>query len=155
MAVFMLVETIIGIRGKQLSKKELILASGQLIFRLVETVFFSPFFFQTSASFFPSSGKVFFNEIVHFGLQKRILELIIVSTSRKKVGIKEYCFHQTKIMTAVAKMKASSKRYVSITRKSCLHRQEYLKKNCNWFPIVEEMLLYKIWLHLNLHNGFH
>ena len=67
-AICMLVETIIGISGKQFSKKELILASGQLIFRLVETVFFFSIFLQTSASIFPSSGKVFFNEIDHFGL---------------------------------------------------------------------------------------
>ena len=46
-AILLLVETIIGIRRKQFSNKELIPASEQLIFRLVETIFF--------------------NEIVHFG----------------------------------------------------------------------------------------
>ena len=46
-AILLLVETIIGIRRKQFSNKELISASEQLIFRLVETIFF--------------------NEIVHFG----------------------------------------------------------------------------------------
>ena len=37
--MFLLVESIIGIRGKQFSKKELIIAAGQLIFWLVETIF--------------------------------------------------------------------------------------------------------------------
>ena len=39
----LLVETITVIRRKQFSKKELILASGQMIFWLVETIFFSIF----------------------------------------------------------------------------------------------------------------
>ena len=37
--MFLLVESIIGIRGKQFSKKELIIAAGQLIFWQVETIF--------------------------------------------------------------------------------------------------------------------
>ena len=37
--MFLLVESIIEIRGKQFSKKELIIAAGQLIFWLVETIF--------------------------------------------------------------------------------------------------------------------
>ena len=62
-------ETIIGIGGKQFSKKKkkmLSLASGQLISRLLKTIFFLHFS-ETSAnhSFFPSIGKVFFNEILH------------------------------------------------------------------------------------------
>ena len=48
---FRLVETINEIRGKQFSKKELILASGQLIFWLVETIFLL-YFSKTPASFF-------------------------------------------------------------------------------------------------------
>ena len=40
---FWLVETSIEITGKQFSKNELILASGQLIFRLVETILFPNF----------------------------------------------------------------------------------------------------------------
>ena len=43
-AILLLVENIIGIRNKQFSKKELILASRQLIFWLVGTIFF--FIFQ-------------------------------------------------------------------------------------------------------------
>ena len=35
----LLVEAIIGIRGKQFPKKQLIIASGQLIFWLVEAIF--------------------------------------------------------------------------------------------------------------------
>ena len=63
---FWLVETIFGIRGKQFSKKELILASGQLIFRPVEIICFLHFS-ETPVIFFPSSGKVFFKEILIFG----------------------------------------------------------------------------------------
>ena len=50
-------EAIIGIRGKQFSNKEFIIDSGQLIFRLVESVFFSifqrllPVMFQEKPSF--------------------------------------------------------------------------------------------------------
>ena len=42
-ASFLLVEAIIGIRRKQFSNKELIIANGQLIFWLGETIFFSIF----------------------------------------------------------------------------------------------------------------
>ena len=43
-AIFLIVETIIGIRGKQFFKKKLILASGKLwFFRLVDTIFFLRF----------------------------------------------------------------------------------------------------------------
>ena len=41
-AILLLVENITGIRSKR-SKKDLILASGQLIFWLMETIFFSVF----------------------------------------------------------------------------------------------------------------
>ena len=49
---FWLVETIIGIREILFPKKELILAIGQLIFHLVETIFFSPFFGDPRQFFF-------------------------------------------------------------------------------------------------------
>ena len=116
---FWLVETIIGIRGKQFSKKE-------LIFCLVEIVFFGQRYFAASRNYyqnkekrvlrerahscqwttdfcgqwktflFPifwkplpvcysSGGKVFFKEIVIFGWWKQILELLMASTSRKKL----------------------------------------------------------------------
>ena len=38
-AIFLLVEAIIGIGRKQFSKKQLIIASGQLIFWVAETIF--------------------------------------------------------------------------------------------------------------------
>ena len=63
---FWLVETIIGIRGKQLSKNELTFAGGKLIFRLAETIF-SLHFLETPAIFFSSSGKIFIKEILIFG----------------------------------------------------------------------------------------
>ena len=47
------------------NKEKLILASGQLIFWLVETISFLHFSdTPTNDSFFPSSGKVFFSEIL-------------------------------------------------------------------------------------------
>ena len=64
--VFLLVETFIGIREKQFSKKKLILASGQLISRVLETIFFSTFQrLLLMIVFFSSIGKVFLNEIFH------------------------------------------------------------------------------------------
>ena len=73
-AIFLLVETIIGIRRKQFSKKKLILASGQLISRPLKTIF-SLHFLETPASdsFFPSIGKVFFNEILHLLVETDIM----------------------------------------------------------------------------------
>ena len=63
-AIFMLVETIIGIRGKHFSKKKLILAGGQLIFRLVETVFFSPFFYRLLPVFYRLVEKYFSTKLI-------------------------------------------------------------------------------------------
>ena len=119
---FWLVETIIWIRGKQFSKKE-------IIFCLVETVSFSQCYLTASrnhywnkkktvlrereralsclwTTYFPASRKHFFFSIFH----KRILFLV------------------DKILIPQARMKDSLKRYVSISRKSCFHRQKYLKK---------------------------
>ena len=48
---------------------------------------------------------------------------------KKMLLIKEYCFRQTEILTPQARMKYSLRRYVSKTRKSCFHWQEYLKKH--------------------------
>ena len=63
-AIFLLVETITGIRRKQFSKRKLILGSRQLISRLMETFFFS--IFQGLLLFFFSSiEKVLCNEILH------------------------------------------------------------------------------------------
>ena len=65
----------------------------QLIFLPVVTIFF--FIFQRVLSvipFFHSSGKAFFNEIVHFSHWKHISKLIMVSTSRKKVVNKVILF---------------------------------------------------------------
>ena len=62
--------------GKQFSKKELILAS-ELIFGLVDIIFFS--IFQRLLPvivYFPSSGRVFFNETLHSYQWKRIFWLL-------------------------------------------------------------------------------
>ena len=72
-AILLLVETIIGIRSKQ-SKKELILASEQMIFQLVKIIFF--LHFSETPAFFPFNGNVFFNEILHSGWWKRIFWLV-------------------------------------------------------------------------------
>ena len=76
-AISLLAETIIGTRKKKFSEKELILASGQLIFWLVDIIFFLPFS-ETLAnnSCFPSSGSVFFNKIRHSDWRKRIFWLV-------------------------------------------------------------------------------
>ena len=73
-AILLLVETIIGIRCKQ-SKKELILASGQVSFWLVKTIF-SLYFSENLASFFPSSENVFFNEILQWERKKETSWLV-------------------------------------------------------------------------------
>ena len=68
-AIWLLVETIVGIRSKQ-SKEELIVASGQLIFWLMKTIFFLHFLEAPAsdffASFFRSSRNAFFTEILHW-----------------------------------------------------------------------------------------
>ena len=55
---FRLVEIITGIVGRQFSMKSLIFASGQLIFRLVETIFFLHLL-DTPDSFFRLVEKYF------------------------------------------------------------------------------------------------
>ena len=88
-AIFLLVEAIIGIRGgKQFSKKELIIASGQLIFLLVETMFFSIFqrllrLMETMFQENPSFRLVETDFRANNGFRKK----------KEKLLIKEYCFH--------------------------------------------------------------
>ena len=65
-AILLLVETVIGIRRKRFWEKDLILASGQLIFWLLENIFFLHFL-ETIASFFPSSEIVFFKKTLTLG----------------------------------------------------------------------------------------
>ena len=79
---------------KQLSKKKLIIASGQLIFWLVETIFFSIFQTPAGDSFFLVYWKRCFKEILHSGWWKWILELIMVSARRKKAVSKRILFLQ-------------------------------------------------------------
>ena len=76
-AISLLVETIIGIRRKQFWEKELILASGQRIYWLVEIILF--FIFQKllpGIVYFPSNWSVFFNGIFHSNWWKRIFWLV-------------------------------------------------------------------------------
>ena len=66
-----------GIRRKQFWEKELIFASGQLIFWVVEIFFFSIFQkLLLVLVYFPSSGSVFFNEILHSDQWKEIFWLV-------------------------------------------------------------------------------
>ena len=100
-AIFLLVEAIIGIWGKQFSMKELNITSGQLIFWLVQNHFFLLF---SDFSWNPS------------------FRLVKMDFRAKKSLIKEYCFHST------ARMNGLLSRYISSARKSCLDWQECLKK---------------------------
>ena len=115
-------------KEKTVLREKLILASGKLIFQLVQTIF-SLHFTEFPVSFFPSRGKVLFKEIVIFGFWKRILDLIVTSTSRKKAVNKIILFPIERNSDYQNEgVVNSSKRYVSTTWKSCFHRQEYLKK---------------------------
>ena len=146
-------ETFIRIRGKRFSKKKLILASGPLISRVLETIFFSTFQrLLLMIAFFSSIGKVFFNEIFHLLVETDVR----ANNGFHKQKIKEYCLHHTQILSPSARMRDSLKRFVFTTQKSFFHRLEYLNTNPRkWFPVVGERLLFTKWLHLNLNNGFH
>ena len=125
-AIFLLVETIIGIWGKQFSMKELNITRGQLIYWLAQIHFFFYIYqiFQWNPSF----------------------RLVKMDFRAKNSLIKEYCFHST------VRTKVLSNRYISSARKSCLDRQEYLKKCWKWFPMVGKRLLFRKWIHLNSNN---
>ena len=84
-AISLLVEIIIGIRRKQFWEKAHLLMDNW--FPVSGNHIFSPFFGDPCQFFFLSAGKIFFKEIVIFGYWKQILELIMVSTSRKKVKV--------------------------------------------------------------------
>ena len=56
--IFLLVETSIGMKGKQFSKNDLILNSEQMMLWLVETIFWT---LLRVIVILPSSGNVFFN----------------------------------------------------------------------------------------------
>ena len=76
-AIFLLVEAIIEIRGKQFPKEKLIIASGQLIFWLMEIIFFSIFerllpvidFFHLAAKMFEENHSFRLVE-ANFGANK-------------------------------------------------------------------------------------
>ena len=73
-AIFLLVETIIGIWGKQFPMKELNITSGQLIYWLVQNHFFLHLSDFSMKPFISASENGF---------------------RAKKSLIKEYCFHST------------------------------------------------------------
>ena len=146
-------EVIIGIRrGEQFSKKELIIASGQLIFWLKETIFFSIFqrvlpvilFFSSGGKdvsrkcFIPASGK---EKRKRKAANKRILFPLnknFDSTSRNEGFVKKIRFHYAENLLSAAGIFI----YIYKTRRK-------------WFPIVGERLLCKKCFHLNFNNGFH
>ena len=72
--MFVLVETIIEIRRKQFWKKELILASAQLIFWLAETIFF--FIFHRLLLVIYCLLETSFNKILYSGYCKFIFWLV-------------------------------------------------------------------------------
>ena len=110
------------------------------------------------ASFFHSSGKLFFKEILYSAQMKRSLELIMVSISRKKAVNKIILF-------PIDINSDSTNQNEGFVKKIRFHyagkllspgRISKKKKKTRkiWLPIVGETLLYKKWLHLNLNNGF-
>ena len=80
----------------------------------------------------------------------------MVSTSRKKAVNK-------RILFPIGRNSDSTSQNEGFVRKILFHYAQNLlspagisKKTCKkWLPIVEEMLLYKKRLHLNLNDGFH
>ena len=124
---FRLVETIIGIRAKQFSKKELVLANGQLIFRLVETIFFS-IFRRPLPVFFPSSGKSIFQGNPYLWLVETKFSANNGFHKQKKTVNK-------RILSPIDRNSDSTSQNEGFVIKirfhfveSCFHRQEYLKK---------------------------
>ena len=115
------------LEGKQFSYKDPILSSGQLIFWLVETIFF------LYCSETPASDSFFFYPLETMFQENTQFQLI-----------------------PPARMKDYLKEYVSTKPKNCFAGRDIFKKTGRkWFPIVGERLLYKKWLYLNLNNGFH
>ena len=107
---------------------------------------FSLRFSETPASdnFFLSGGKIFFKEIFHFGWWKRILELIIVSTSRKNGVNKRRLFPTDKRSDSTNQNEGFIKK-IRFHYAQKLHSPAAIsKKNCQkWFPIVGQRLLHK------------
>ena len=78
----------------QFSKKEPINASGQLIFWLVETIFFSIFQTPASDSFFSRLVETMFQENPSFWLVETDFRANSGFRKKKeKLKIKEFCFH--------------------------------------------------------------
>ena len=136
--LFWLVEIITGIKGKHFSKKE-------LIFCLIETVFFGQCYLAASRNqpfwqkcIIHASGQLVSRLLFCplFGDPSQFFFRLVKSISQENpyFGLVETDFranngfHKTEILIPQAKMKDSLERYVSTTRKSCLHRREYLKK---------------------------
>ena len=76
-AFFLLVETIIEIRRNSVIKNAMgsLFMVGEMDLPASGNHFFSPFF-RDSCQLFPSSRKVFFNEILNSGWWKRIFWLV-------------------------------------------------------------------------------
>ena len=83
--------------------------------------------FQKSDSPFFSIKKNYLNKLMVFQLNRKL-----VSTSRNGKIISEYA---------------------SARRKICFRRQEYIKNQIKWFPIIEIRVLNRFLYNLN--NGFH
>ena len=80
--------------GQQFSKKELIIASGQLIFWLVETIFISIFQrLLPVIALFPSSGNDVSRKSFILASGNGFRANNGVRKKKEKLKIKEYCFH--------------------------------------------------------------
>ena len=141
-AISLLVEIIIGIRRKQFWEKAHLLMDNW--FPVSGNHIFSPFFGDPCQFFFLSAGKIFFKEIVIFGYWKQILELTMVSTSRKKVKVvnKRRQFPIDRNSDSTSQNEGLSNNIRFHYAKRLFHWQEYLKTPKKWFP-TGERLLYK------------
>ena len=149
-------ETIIGIRGKKFPKKELALPSGQLIFWLVETIFFFSIFRRPLTVFFRIQWKSIFQGNPYFRLVEMVFRANNGFHNQQKAVNK-------RILFPIDRNSDPTSQNEGFVKRIRFHYAEKLlsppgistKARKTWFPIAGEKLLYKKWLHLDLNNGFH
>ena len=124
----------------------------------METISFLHFL-ETPASFFPSSGKLFFKEIIIFGQWKRSLGLIMVSTRRKKAVYKRILFPIDRNSYSTSQKSVTSSRkndfVISLDRKATSIRISIWKKlNKTLSSSKNKIFFLKHWPPSNCNNGF-
>ena len=123
--------------------------------KIIENFPASVLFSGNAASFFPSSGKLLFKEILISPQRKLNLELIMVSISRRKAVNKIILFPIDIISDSTSQNEGFFKKVRLHYPGKLLSPAGISKKTRkNWLRIVAERLLYIKWLHLNLNNGF-